>query len=367
MSESVPMDITQGVSVLIKACNEEARIRSAIESALAAAREIAPLPLEVIVADCLSSDRTVQRAAELANKHPVRVVQLREGSQRSCGAGAELAYEWSSGRYILLMDADMVLLPGFLRTALRHLQEHPELAGVAGRIDDVTMNNGVDRIRINNGIVHRVGPRPWLEGGGLYRRQAIEQAGGYLADARLQAYEEAELGLRLQRSGWKLERLGRRAVLHRGHEMGTLALLARRWRSGRTRASAHLLKLALGHPGQSQALRLLAHPLLTLAWWLLLPVLLMLAVLLDGLGSGAPMAAAMAAGSWSAASAGAALWLALRKRDAVHVMTSVLDWHLTALGLLHGLLRPMPARPPWLRSRLLADGTPSPRHMMLLP
>lgn len=54
------------VSIIIKALNEESRIGSAIESALAA---LAGSQGEVIVADSGSSDRTV----EIARRYPVLV------------------------------------------------------------------------------------------------------------------------------------------------------------------------------------------------------------------------------------------------------------------------------------------------------
>ena len=78
-----------------------------------------------------------------------------------------------------------------------------------------------------------------LDGGGLYRRRAIEEA-GYFSDRNLHSYEEFDLAVRLRSLGWKLWRIPVDAVTHCGHDTPPYRLLMRRWRSGyvlRPRAS----------------------------------------------------------------------------------------------------------------------------------
>ncbi|WP_413243246.1 glycosyltransferase family 2 protein, partial [Pseudomonas ogarae] len=78
---------------------------------------------------------------------------------------------------------------------------------------------------------NRIGEIDRLNGGGLYRRTAIEQV-GYLSDRNLHGYEEFDLGVRLRASGWRLHRLDRSFVRHFGHAINAYALLVRRWKSG---------------------------------------------------------------------------------------------------------------------------------------
>src|SRR5215469_13906371 len=85
------------VSVIIKALNEERNIAAAIESALAGLGEIEG---EIILADGGSRDRTV----EIARRYPITIVQLNNPEDRSCGSGAQLGFQYSGGRYLLLMD-----------------------------------------------------------------------------------------------------------------------------------------------------------------------------------------------------------------------------------------------------------------------
>src|SRR5205085_1323815 len=108
---------------------EEANIAKAIESAL---RAIASIGGEVILADALSSDRTVP----IAQRFPITVVQLRHAADRGCGTGPQLGFQYAQGEFIYLLDGDMELQAGFLEAALPHLQSESDLAGVGGLIEE---------------------------------------------------------------------------------------------------------------------------------------------------------------------------------------------------------------------------------------
>jgi glycosyltransferase involved in cell wall biosynthesis len=115
------------VSILIKALNEENNIAGAIESAVAA---LDGMSGEVILADSLSTDLTI----EIAKKYPVRIVTLARAKDRSCGIGAQLGYQYSSGDYICLMDGDQRLYRGFIAAAVECLEADHTLAGAVGVI-----------------------------------------------------------------------------------------------------------------------------------------------------------------------------------------------------------------------------------------
>ena len=103
----MPEEQRPTVSIIIKAFNEERHIAGAIESALAA---LAGIGGEVILADGASTDRTIA----VAERYPIKIVRLDNAADRSCGAGAQLGFQYSRGEFICLMDGDMRLRRPFV-------------------------------------------------------------------------------------------------------------------------------------------------------------------------------------------------------------------------------------------------------------
>ena len=320
------------VSVVIKAFNEEKNICAAIESSLAAVAEIGG---EVILADSNSTDRTV----EFASRYPIRIVQLVHSDERCCGAGPQLGYQHARGEYVYLMDGDMQMVCGFLPQALVFLAQHPEAAGVGGRLVELNHEAMEYRERAARNAAHLApGEVDRLDGGGLYRRRAIEEV-GYLSDRNLHAYEEFDLAVRLRALGWKLWRVPVDSVTHYGHDTPPYRLLLRRWGARYVCGSGELLRAALGQPSLRLVLRGLRELRIyaaVLLWWAIL--------------------ASVPFWNGSAAARGAAFGLialapfavmAWRKRSPARAAYSVVSWCFNAAGMVRGLAaRRKPAREP---------------------
>lgn len=316
------------VSVVIKALNEEDNIAAAIESAIVALREVGG---EVILADSCSSDGTVREAS----RYPVRIVQLARQGDRSCGAGPQLGYQHSQGEYVYIMDGDMKMVPGFLEQALTFLAQHPEIAGVGGRVVELNLESLEYRERSERERrveAHRApGQVDRLDGGGLYRRRAIEEA-GYFSDRNLHSYEEFDLAVRLRALGWKLWRLPADAVTHHGHDAPPYQLLRRRWKSRYACGLGELVRGALGQPQMKlvvRGLRELRLYLAVLAWWALLLTVPFW-----------PMAAGHRALALLALAVAPFAAMAWRKRSAGRALYSVVSWCVQAAGLVRGFFTP---------------------------
>jgi len=247
------------------------------------------------------------------------------------------------------MDGDMALESGFLGQALAFLAQHPEIAGVGGRVTEQNQDSLEYRERQAReaGEPHRVpGPVDRLDGGALYRRLAIQEV-GYLSDRNLHSYEEFDLAARLRSRGWKLWRLPDVSVRHEGHRAAALRLLWRRWVSGYAWGTGELLRAALGRPWLRLVLRDVRELRLygaVWAWWLALAATALLA---PGEGPG-----------WAGALALALLpplAMSLRKRSLARGTYAVLSWCVCAAGLGRGLLRRRrpPQRP--IASRILRE------------
>jgi len=226
------------VSIVIKALNEEEYIENSIRSALAAIECIGG---EVILAGSISTDNTVG----IARQFPVTIVQLKNIEDRRCGAGPQLGYQLARGQYVYILDGDMEMDPDFLPVAIEAMENDPELGGVGGLVDEQSSASYQFRGRKRRKSEGIPGEVKWLDMGGLYRRQALEQV-HYFSNRNLHAYEEQDLGLRLKHAGWNLCRLPVRSVLHHGYSEGNWVLLKRRWRSRYLDGGGEILRTSLG-------------------------------------------------------------------------------------------------------------------------
>jgi len=330
------------VSIVIKAFNEETGIARTIESCLAALED---LDGEVIVADCLSNDRTI----EVASQYPITIVQLTNPGDRGCGAGAQLGYQHSSGEYIYLIDADMVLHRGFLKKALTTLGENTTVAGVGGILREMNFVNEEFQLRalrrqphLASGLVDR------LNGGGLYRRAAIESV-GYFADRNLHSYEEFDLGLRLRAKHWSLVRLGEPAVDHYSYLSGGYELLLLRASTGYARGLGELLRISIGQPYIREALRLRALPPSILAGlWLLFLLSIPLTL---STAAAVPVFAVVAAAPFAT--------MSLRRKSFRLGLYSVVRWISNFIGMVQAFLSPRVDPHTPLESRVLRQSTPA--------
>ncbi|MBX9635803.1 MAG: glycosyltransferase family 2 protein, partial [Magnetospirillum sp.] len=247
------------LSVVIKAFNEEKNIAACIRSVIAAT---SAWNTEIIVADSCSQDRTVEMASAL----PVTVVRLANSAERSCGAGGQLGYQFARGKYLLMLDGDMELVPGFLEEAMAMLETHPRLAGVGGLLEERSQTLEFIQRSARPDSSYNLGEVQHLNSGGLYRVEAIRDV-GYFTNRNLHSREEFELGLRLRTSGWTLARIGTVAVHHHGHTISSWRLLKIRWRSKYFHGYGELLRSAFGQPHFLPALWTSLLFMAVVLWW----------------------------------------------------------------------------------------------------
>ncbi|MGZ9713169.1 glycosyltransferase [Glaciimonas sp. GNP009] len=211
------------VAVVIKALNEERNIARSIESAIAA---ISTYSGEVILADSGSADATI----EIAKRYPIKIVQLLDISERCCGIGAQLGYQFVNADYVYILDGDMELNSDFLKRAVDILEHSSGLAGVSGMVEELGGGNYEFDVRKAEQDGRLIGSQESLDMGGLYRVEAIKKI-GYLTNRNLHSYEEKELGQRLLQAGYTLERIADPAIRHFGKTDESLRLLVRRWKT----------------------------------------------------------------------------------------------------------------------------------------
>ncbi|WP_445216147.1 glycosyltransferase [Bradyrhizobium sp. Pa8] len=312
------------VSIIIKAYNEEAHIASAIESALAAL----PSPEdEVVLVDSASVDKTL----EYALPYPISIFRMVNASERCCGAGPQIGYAHAKGDFLYLMDGDMIIDKEFIQIALAFLNEHSDVAGVGGSIDEMSTENIEFKNRARNlSHLNPIGEVDRLAGGGLYRRAAID-ALGYLTDRNLHGYEEFDLGARLRSSGWRLVRLNVPAARHFGHTISTYRLLFHRVKMGYIFAPGEMLRASVNAGYFARVIRSLREFKLwvaVLGYWSAFASL----ALFTSYGAASVTLAFLGIAAIIAA-------LTVWKKSLSNGIYMVVGWHVFTIGMLFGLFR----------------------------
>ena len=159
-----------------------------------------------------TSERLAARVAELRSRG-VPVVHLRRRERRGFKAGALAdGMSQSRGEFFAIFDADFVPPPDFLRRAMRHLH-NPEVAAIQGRWTHLNRESSrltrAQALAIDGHFGVEQAARAWagwllnFNGtAGVWRREAIEDAGGWSADTLT---EDLDLSYRVQLTGrWRL-------------------------------------------------------------------------------------------------------------------------------------------------------------------
>ncbi len=184
------------VSIVIIGRNEEQSIALCVVAAQAAAERIGGA--EIVFVDSASTDNTVSVVRSLG----VKVVAMPPEIKLCPSAGRFVGSKYAQGEFILFLDADTLIYKDFLSAAIEHFRLDPSLGGVNGRIDDLDQDGEV--IYGYEDRFDDIADVKWLRGPAcFYRKDALLAVGSFNPNVAME--EEAELGLRFVRAGWRLQ------------------------------------------------------------------------------------------------------------------------------------------------------------------
>ena len=188
------------VSVVVPTKNVGRTLRRCLESVLAQDHD----RIELVVVDNFSTDDTFEVAQALAH------VAFQRGPERSAQRNAGI--ERATGEWILYIDADMVLEPDVVSSALTAVR-----AEGADGVFVPEDSFGPGFWTACRALERRcyVG-EPMIEAPRLVHRRVFAETGGFVADVAGQ--EDAELRMRMLRGGYRLARAA--SVIH--HDEGRL-------------------------------------------------------------------------------------------------------------------------------------------------
>lgn len=185
------------ISVVIPAYNEATRIGAQLE-ALEAQRP--GEDYEVLVADNGSTDDTVTVVERWTGRLPLRVVDA--SARRGQAAARNVAVRAARGDLLVFVDADDVVLPGFL-DAWCDLDPGVELASGPVIFFRPDQEPPRDASRAPRRLPVHMGFRAYALGANFgVRRELFERGGGF--DEDMPPAEDVELSWRLQRMGAEL-------------------------------------------------------------------------------------------------------------------------------------------------------------------
>ncbi len=201
------------ISVVIIGINVEQYIGDCISSVLHA--DYPQENLEIIYVDGGSNDRSIEIAKKFRS---IRTIELMD-PHPTPGKGRNAGIAQASHAIVQFLDADTVLHPGWLRTALPYLDG--AVAAVAGRIQEKYPGKNIYHTIGNmewgisagkQGHLFTEGPSRTFGGIVLARKDAILSAGGY--DESLVAGEDPDLSYRVRRQGQTIYRITADMVVH---------------------------------------------------------------------------------------------------------------------------------------------------------
>jgi O-antigen biosynthesis protein len=190
-------------------------------ASLVAATE--PLDVEFIVV--LNGDRieSEHRDAERAG-----ATLIRPGRNLGLAGGLHAARGVARGRYLLIVQEDVEVEPGWLEPLLEVFADDPSVGAVTSRVelpDGRLQHEGWLVLRdagvLGVGDPDRPGPRRAVDSGGtaslLVATEAWDAIGGPNLDLYPLWYVDVDLGLALGRAGWNVMAEPRSRVRHRAH------------------------------------------------------------------------------------------------------------------------------------------------------
>lgn len=192
---------TPVVSVVVIGRNEGLRLTRCLQSVLnmdcpEAGRE-GRSGIEVLYVDSYSEDDSRDRAAELG----VTVLSI-AGNKPTAALARNTGWRQAHGEYVLFLDGDTILAPGFVNASLRKLRANPEIAVVWGHRREIAPEASVYNRVLDLDWIYQPGLSSFCGGDALMRRAALEETGGY--DDSLPAGEEPDLCRRMRALGMKV-------------------------------------------------------------------------------------------------------------------------------------------------------------------
>jgi GT2 family glycosyltransferase len=249
------------VGIVLIGRNEGERLRVALQAAAQQADRI-------VYVDSGSTDDSLAHAQAVGAEIVLldTTVPFTAARARNAGLDRHLAQD-APPDYVQFIDGDCALREGWIDTARRFLDAHPEVAVVCGRrrerFPEASLYNRLADLDWEG----PVGETRACGGDAMIRVRALCQVGPY--NPTLIAGEEPELCVRLRQAGWKVWRLEDEMTWHDAD----MHRFIQWWR--RCRRAGHAFAEGAALHGAPPERHYVAHLRRALLWGLLLPLVIL--------------------------------------------------------------------------------------------
>jgi succinoglycan biosynthesis protein ExoA len=199
------------VSLIIPCYNEEKRIRNLLDALLV---QTYPLDaVEVVIADGVSSDRTLNEISVFQKTHPELAVRVVENNARTIPAALNRAIEASGGEFIVRLDAHSAPYPDYIEKSVEALA-----AGTADNVGGVwEIHPGADNwiarsiavaaahpLGVGDALYRHARQAAYVDTVpfGAFRRSLLDKVGKF--DESLLTNEDYEFNARIRQSGGRV-------------------------------------------------------------------------------------------------------------------------------------------------------------------
>lgn len=241
------------VSIIIASYNARDVLAACLESIYDHRPRV---PFEVIVVD----DASVDDTSHMVHERFPQVHALRNDQNVHYGKSVNRALGVARGRFVYLLNNDIIMLPGAVDDMVDFLERHPEVGAVGSKLlnEDGTVQwsvkslpNPASALFGARSLITRLFPRnpvsrrhllhlshdmtrPFAAGyvssaSIMLPRKVIDRVGGL--DERLSYHVDADYCRRITDAGWTVYYLPTVAVIHLNHRGGTLVNRRRRFKS----------------------------------------------------------------------------------------------------------------------------------------
>src|SRR6478736_5139823 len=280
----VPDSELPTVTVQLPLYNEATVVRRLLDAAGALDYPSDRIELQVLDDSTDETQGIASAAVEELRERGINAVYLRRPDRHGYKAGAlDFGLKQASGELIAIFDADFVPQASFLKDIVGHFSD-PRIGMVQTRWEhmnrDHSLLTSIQALMLDGH--HMVENRARFGAGGMWRRQAIQDAGGWEHDTLT---EDLDLSYRAQLAGWRFVYRG--DVLTPAElpeDMSSFRAQQYRWAKGTVQTARKLLvRVAKSELTLAQRIEAcfhmlphMAYPMMVLLTLLLLPALLLM-------------------------------------------------------------------------------------------